>query len=884
MTDPAEQRRPPRDEPLDRLAGSRRVRATDRLATIVITAGGLSVVAAVLGICVYLASVTIPLLAGGEATVEAKQIATSDRQPDVASVRLDEYLASFELVRQDGTAEHRSLLGGAVRSEHDGDAAAASQGRVVGSDALAGTTIVDTGSSLRVRSSEFGYTIVSGDADVPDSAVAETRSDGRRRLTRLGWNLVGEVPHSTRFIAADTHVYRNRTVLAAVDERGVLSVWAFERSRSLLGDGAVGEARELDATAVPAVPDPASVLLLADGDAVIVGSDGSYVRASLSRRAAVGIEQGSLWEADSDERVTAVTPLIGRGTFVVGTSAGRVGSWWVALDPDDSSAPGRVVAGPELPSASDGIVALAASLRDRSVFVADASGAVRVINASSGKVVARVAMDAPAVAVSAAPKLDGFLIATPAGGTLVSLDVGHPTVTPRSLFVPMLYEGQAEAGFVYQASGGSDAAEPKLSLVPLIFGTLKATLVSMLFAAPVAIFAAVFTSEFASARFRRVIKPVIETMASLPSVVLGFVAAMVVAPFVAEHLSSVLTGLVLVPTIVLVVSGIAGLFAGPTSEARGTETLPVLVLVACVVGVAVSVFVAPSLERSLFGPNEADLLLLAGGDAAAALSEAAPEVRDRAATLGAEFARPTAAVRSWLGGVYGGPAPGWFALLSPALALACALLVWPALVAFRPELRRSRWGPLSRILISTIAGCALAAPIALALSSAGVDPRDSVLGVFTQRNTLVIGVIMGLAIIPIIFTISDDALQSVPSHLRAASFGAGATRWQTTARIVLPVAASGIFSATMIGLGRAVGETMIVLMATGNTPIMDWNIFEGLRTLSANIAVELPEAERGGTHYRLLFLCGVVLFLMTFVINTTAEIVRQRFRKRNALL
>jgi phosphate transport system permease protein len=91
---------------------------------------------------------------------------------------------------------------------------------------------------------------------------------------------------------------------------------------------------------------------------------------------------------------------------------------------------------------------------------------------------------------------------------------------------------------------------------------------------------------------------------------------------------------------------------------------------------------------------------------------------------------------------------------------------------------------------------------------------------------------------------------------------------------------SGLFSAIMIGLGRAVGETMIVLMAAGNTPIMEMNIFNGFRTLSANIAVELPEAVVNSTHYRTLFLAALVLFLMTFVLNTLAEIVRLRFRKR----
>jgi phosphate transport system permease protein len=139
---------------------------------------------------------------------------------------------------------------------------------------------------------------------------------------------------------------------------------------------------------------------------------------------------------------------------------------------------------------------------------------------------------------------------------------------------------------------------------------------------------------------------------------------------------------------------------------------------------------------------------------------------------------------------------------------------------------------------------------------------------------------MGFAIIPIVYTISEDSLSTVPAHLRSASLAAGATRLQTTIRVVVPTAMSGLFSAMMIGLGRAVGETMIVLMAAGNTAVTDWNIFNGFRTLSANIAVELPEAVRDSTHYRTLFLTALTLLLLTFIINTIAELVRLRFRKR----
>ncbi|MEN6632322.1 MAG: ABC transporter permease subunit [Candidatus Polarisedimenticolia bacterium] len=134
--------------------------------------------------------------------------------------------------------------------------------------------------------------------------------------------------------------------------------------------------------------------------------------------------------------------------------------------------------------------------------------------------------------------------------------------------------------------------------------------------------------------------------------------------------------------------------------------------------------------------------------------------------------------------------------------------------------------------------------------------------------------------IPIIFSVAEEAFSNVPKGLVAGSLALGASRWQTVTKVVLPSASPGIFSAIMIGFGRAVGETMIVLMATGNTPIMSLSPFNGFRTLSANIAVEVPEAPLGGTLYRTLFLAGLLLFALTFAVNTAAELVRQRLRNR----
>jgi phosphate transport system permease protein len=144
----------------------------------------------------------------------------------------------------------------------------------------------------------------------------------------------------------------------------------------------------------------------------------------------------------------------------------------------------------------------------------------------------------------------------------------------------------------------------------------------------------------------------------------------------------------------------------------------------------------------------------------------------------------------------------------------------------------------------------------------------------------VVGFALGFAVIPIIFTMSEDALGNVPDSQVGASLALGASRWHTVVHVVLPGAAAGVFAAVMIGLGRAIGETMIVLMATGNTPLLDWSPFNGFRTMSACIAVEIPEAPVGGSLYRLLFAVALLLFVFTFLVNTIAELVRQRLREK----
>jgi phosphate transport system permease protein len=242
--------------------------------------------------------------------------------------------------------------------------------------------------------------------------------------------------------------------------------------------------------------------------------------------------------------------------------------------------------------------------------------------------------------------------------------------------------------------------------------------------------------------------------------------------------------------------------------------------------------------------------------------------------------------KGWLDGHVGTATPGLAILVWP-LMLGVAWLGQRFLLGRWTERRERRFRPaatalveLAKFLLVLAAGTTLAWLAGVLLMRAGFDVRHGLVGTYVQRNTLVVGFVMGFAVIPIIYTLSEDALASVPEHLRTASLACGATPWQTAVRVIMPVAMSGIFSAAMIGLGRAVGETMIVVMAAGNTPVMELNLFNGLRALSANIVVELPEAVKDSTLYRMLFLAALTLFVVTFLVNTLAEIVRMRFRKR----
>jgi len=147
-------------------------------------------------------------------------------------------------------------------------------------------------------------------------------------------------------------------------------------------------------------------------------------------------------------------------------------------------------------------------------------------------------------------------------------------------------------------------------------------------------------------------------------------------------------------------------------------------------------------------------------------------------------------------------------------------------------------------------------------------------------NLLNGGIILALMSVPIIVSIGEDALKAVPDSYREAALAMGSSRWQTVRRVLLPAARNGLLAAILLGVGRAVGETMAVLMATGHAVHVPHGLLDSVRTLTANIAAELGEAPAGSNHYRVLFLTGTLLFLITFLVNLGADLAIRSVRRR----
>lgn len=487
----------------------------------------------------------------------------------------------------------------------------------------------------------------------------------------------------------------------------------------------------------------------------------------------VGTREGRLLDLDPDtgkvgsvaefgEPVQSLGFALGQSSLLAGGARGKIAAYQRVRVNEVF----QLQAFHGFPALDGPVLGFQSSLRDKR-FLAWTSTQAVVDHLTTERRLFAARLDGPGAA-ALAPRGDLILQANAGTGALRlwSLDAPHPEVSFGLLWGKTHYEGYEKPEYVWQSTGGTDDFEPKFSIVPLVFGTLKGTLYAMLFAFPLAVLGALYTSQFATPRLKNAIKPTIEIMAALPSVVLGFLAGLVMAPLLERMAMEVFV----YPFVVLLLAILIAPFWGRL----------------------------PLPFRNAFGSGREVLWMV-----------------------------PVLLVGVWLSSLAG------------------------------PWLERVAMGGSYRTWLQTFMGVT-----------------------YDQRNSLVVGFAMGFAVIPIIFTISEDALSSVPKSLTSASLACGASPWQTAWRIVLPTASPGIFSATMVGLGRAIGETMIVLMATGNTPIMDWSPFNGMRTLAANIAVEIPEAPLHGTLYRVLFLAAFLLFLLTFVLNTVAELVRQRLRRR----
>ncbi|MFZ5561617.1 MAG: ABC transporter permease subunit [Pseudomonadota bacterium] len=465
--------------------------------------------------------------------------------------------------------------------------------------------------------------------------------------------------------------------------------------------------------------------------------------------------------------VTVLAALQGNISLLVGDSRGQISQWFMVRDTQSDVDRFSLQQIRSFTLGDAPVTVITPEVKRKGFVAGDAKGRIGYFFTTSERTIGiRDADAAPIRAIAVSGRSEGLYVQSEKGAGFWGLHIEHPDISMKSLWGKVWYESYPEPDYTWQSTSGDNTFEGKLSLMPLTFGTLKAALYAMLLAAPLAICGAMYTAVFMAPGLRRKVKPAIELMQALPTVILGFLAGLWLAPVLEVNLPGIFSLLIVTPLVILLVG-----------------------------------FAWVQL------PREKRALL--------------PE--------------------------------GW----------APVVLILPILVA----------GWLSFELSRPIENAVFGGDVRLWLEhSTGLD--------FDQRNALIVGLAMGFAVIAPIFSIAEDALFAVPRHLTNGSLALGATQWQTLMRVVLPTASPGIFSALMIGFGRAVGETMIVLMATGNTAIMDWNIFEGMRTLSANVAVEMGEAEVGSTHFRVLFLSALVLFVLTFVLNTAAEVVRTRLRKK----
>ncbi|MGQ9575342.1 MAG: ABC transporter permease subunit [Thermoguttaceae bacterium] len=756
----------------------RRIQRRDRAARWVITLGGLTVLGSVVAILVLILGVTLPLFRPARVhQIACTPLPASIRPEHVLAIgvelALDGQSAVAHVLTADGAVSFIEPHSGEILTQHPSSPPAPTAKRVIAAERRPGTGPEQDEPAVH-RNPGMLYSLVWSDGSM---SLIEVSS--RPEFNASGQ---GTLQHEVRRLAAEPWQAAPLPLAGLMrisgTARGGAATGRTLTTVRLLPDGRIAVSRQVTEEDLAGQETTSSKTFWIDArglapiTAITMDSNGTalYAGTQAGQLARWRIEQDGVAvlqevvHASQDQRpITALAMVLGDVSLAVGDGRGELATWF-AVRYGQTASLRRIHS---LRSHPGAVREILPSIRTKSLASFAQSGSLYLDHMTSQRNLVSLRPDPPLVQIGASPRGDG-LIALDAANRLIAwrVDAPHPEVSWKTLWASVHYEGYDRPALTWQTTGGEDY-EPKLSLVPLFWGTLKGTFYAMLLAVPLALFGAVYTSQFAAPGFQAAIKSAVELMASVPSVVIGLLAALWLAPLLERWILAGFLSLVTVPLVFVLFMGLwqAGRRLGWAKRVEdGYEFLAVVPAIAS--GLALAGLLVSPTESGLFG------------------------------------------------------------------------------------------GDFKRWLYQTLA-----------------MPYD-------HRNCILVAFALGLAVIPIIFSIAEDALSSVPHNLTAASVALGASRWQTVRRVVLPSASPGIFAAIMIGTGRAVGETMIVLMATGNTPILDWSPLNGMRTLSANIAVEIPEAPVGGTLYRVLFLCAVLLFLLTFTLNTAAELVRQRLRKR----
>ncbi len=724
-------------------------RTKDRIATVSITAGGAAVLVAILLIFFYLLYEVLPLF--GSASIEQDSVQQWQGTKSPLYIAVEEQGEVGLSVHEQGVAEFFSVESGTV---------------------LKTENLLEEGDRVTVAAPE----------SAASRLVAVGYESGQIRLFRHDYRL--SYPDGKRAIApafewqySDVALSLLETPVAQLavrDTEDALVVVAQARSGELLAQR-FNKEEDFLSGAMTLEPEQLRLPSLPTGQvSFFIGSsqrwlyyltqEGRYFVVDLRNTDVSGtqaiVDTGSLFHQGG--KLTASELLLGGLSILSASDEGELVQHFMVREEGEF----RLQRIRSFDTDDEVIEKLLPEHRRKGFLALTRSGEMQIYHTTAHRRLLSESAITEAVQAAAVTPRGHALVLLDQSGQLLhwKIDNEHPDISWSALWTEVWYESYDQPEYIWQSSASNNDFEPKYSFAPLAFGTLKAAFYTMLIAAPLAICGAIYTAYFMAPALRRKVKPLVELMEALPTVILGFLAGLWLAPFLEEQLTGVVTVMLVMPIGVLA-------FAYVWSQ------LPLRLRSIVPDGwhAAILVPVIIVLAWSCFAMNDMMELWLFGGD-----------------------------MRHWI------------------------------------------------------------------TNDLGIS--------FDQRNALVVGIAMGMAVIPTIFSIAEDAIFSVPKHLSYGSLALGATPWQTLVGVVLPTASPGIFSGLMIGLGRAVGETMIVLMATGNTPIMDANIFEGMRTLSANIAVEVPEAEVDSTHYRVLFLAAFVLFLFTFVVNTIAELVRQRLR------